>query len=234
MAKCPRCRAEVDPEFYTHCPDCGASLHADVAELHDPEPSPSAPTLPPPPPATPAPKNKSKWISLGIRLALVVVLFSGGIIRFFTSAKRDDSGEITKPGTIEFSDMRVGDCANYPDIPTDADGTFEFTDLKAQRCSDPHDFEMYAILSFPAGSNDPFPGRDAIIEWALNECYDRFEPYTGVAYEESLDLDIDGFLPSEDSWEQGDRHIQCLLIGYNPVDPTDIPQLVGSKKASAD
>lgn len=238
MAKCPRCGSEVDAEFSTHCPDCGESLHADVPDLRDQtvdSSEPSSSTLPPPPSYPTASGNKSAWLSRGITVVALGAVAGTSIFGFLNSAKRDDTGEISKPGTILISDMRVGDCADLPSAATDdVEDVYSFDELKAQPCSVAHDFEMYAILSYPASSSDPFPGNETVTNWGANACYEEFERYTGIAYEDSPDLDFDLFWPTPEGWEEGDREVNCILIGYNPEDLTDYPKLIGSKKAVTD
>lgn len=59
-------------------------------------------------------------------------------------------------------------------------------------------------------------------DMASDACIDAFEAYVGRPYDES-DLDITWYVPSRESWEDGDRSLQCVAIRtdgdplYQPV-----------------
>lgn len=59
-------------------------------------------------------------------------------------------------------------------------------------------------------------------DMAWDACVDAFDAYVGRPYDES-DLDFRWFGPSQESWAEGDRTIQCIAIRtdgdplYQPV-----------------
>ena len=61
---------------------------------------------------------------------------------------------------------------------------------------------------------------------ATDLCIARFEDYVGVAYTDSP-LEVFTIIPTEASWESGDREVICSL--YN----SDFTKLTGSMRGSA-
>lgn len=182
-----------------------------------PLPEPGA-GMPPPPP----PRSRGKQIlggivtGIGARLLVGAVLV-GGIAAWgwFTNANRDDAGDIVRGGDLNVTDLSVGDCIL---TPGDVD---EFGEIAAVPCREPHDFEVFFNLRMGDGV---FPTEDQFFEAVELSCLPAFETYTGVAYEESPNLYLDVFLPTETSWGQGDRIVNCLIY-----DETE--QLTGSVRA---
>ena len=96
-------------------------------------------------------------------------------------------------------------------------GTWE-----AERCE-------YAISSTKEAGYDiiELPAFDAtaVSDAAQTGCYDAFEAYMGISYEESW-YGFDGLLPTDQSWEMGDREVVCFVEPYDP----NISVSVGSAK----
>lgn len=136
-------------------------------------------------------------------VAAGVVLLSGCSLPVPGQAPvRDESGAITESNdrTDVFA-LRVGDCL------LDAGSATEVTDTPTVPCGEPHDYEVFHSADL---SGDEFPGAEAVGAEADQICYDAFTPFVGTAYEESV-LEFDYYLPTEGSWEAGDREILCLV-----------------------
>lgn len=118
----------------------------------------------------------------------------------------------TTSSTVEERDQDVfafdvGDCFNDPEgVDLEAEGA-DLTSVGAVPCNEPHDNEV--IHLFEVEDADEFPGTDALTERA-EECVGPFEDYVGISYDES-ELEIFPFVPSAESWEQGDREIVCAV-----------------------
>lgn len=110
---------------------------------------------------------------------------------------------------ISVFDLEVGTCFDDPAFAADEPGTIGET--VAVQCFEPHDAEVYAIVSYTSGPEADFPGEDIVQDRAEDECFDRFEDFVGIAYEDSR-LDIATIWPTEDSWEQGDREATCVVF----------------------
>ena len=133
------------------------------------------------------------------------MLIVGGfaLFSFFDSSKTVD-------------EIAVGDCLDTPE-----DDVFDvFFEIDPINCTEAHDLEVFAIVDLSTVSSEfslaaPYPGDDAVYDAALNACYDRFEGYVGMPYEESV-LFMDAFTPTLEGWnEVEDRVANCVLFEVN-------------------
>ena len=123
-----------------------------------------------------------------------------------TSADRDSSGAIVGEGSIGAFNMRVGDC--FDDINSSAE---EVSSVPGVPCSQPHDYETYAVFDVDITS---YPGDEGMSALALETCMGRFESYVGKDYQSSS-LDITSMYPSQQSWRENDREIVCAIYDMN-------------------
>ena len=101
-------------------------------------------------------------------------------------------------------DIGVGDCFNYEESE-------EISDVELIQCDDPHQREVYAVVSIEVAAGLAYPGDSRVGEVAWNLCLERFDEFVGTPYFDSV-LDIETFLPTRDSWEDiDDREVTCLL-----------------------
>jgi hypothetical protein len=127
-----------------------------------------------------------------------------GIFGGETVARDSETQEITEAGTADVFALNVGDCINDVDAE-------EVTEVPAVPCDEPHDNEIYYEFSMPDGE---FPGDEATMAAAEEQCAPEFDKFVGLAYEESV-LDWFPYTPTEGSWtEGGDRLVQCVI--YEP------------------
>lgn len=116
--------------------------------------------------------------------------------------------------------LEVGTCFNDPESIDDV------RSVVVVPCDQPHDNEVFALVTHPAGPDDPYPGADVIAEFAVQECQGAaFTEYVGIEYARSRYF-TNQLTPSDGSWRQGDREVVCILF-----DPT--MQLSGSVRGSA-
>lgn len=100
-----------------------------------------------------------------------------------------------------------GDCISLPDESL-------VETLETIPCGQPHDAEVYSLFDMSATSTS-WPGRDAVIEAAVDGCLAAFQPFVGVAYEFS-ELEVYYLQPTEESWnELDDREIVCLITALD-------------------
>ena len=123
-----------------------------------------------------------------------------------TSADRDSSGTIVGEGSIGAFNMRVGDC--FDNINSSAE---EVSSVPGVPCSQPHDYETYAIFDVDITS---YPEDEGMSDLALESCMGRFESYVGKDYQSSS-LDITSMYPSQQSWRENDREIVCAIYDMN-------------------
>ncbi len=210
-----------------------ADQESDVA-LTPPPPPPPAPQVelpppplsddmrPPPPLPTPSeqlPEDPYAWEPTAVPEAPTRRSFGGlrwlvglailGVVAFALFARGDTA----------ITDLGPGDCFDRPEA-------LEISDVKTFDCDEPHDFEVFAIVTHPPGS---YPGSDGLFEWSDENCLAEFEDYVGLAFAESA-IYMNYFIPSEDGWADGDREVICLLMEWTAA--TDIVPVEGSLRNS--
>lgn len=133
---------------------------------------------------------------------------------------RDENGSIAERETnADVFSITVGDCTNDGDLDQ-----VEVSSVEAVPCSDPHDNEVFASFDLEDGD---FPGAEAVQTLADEGCYDEFEPFVGIAYEESR-FAYYPMTPTESSWSQGDREVLCLVFDG------ELEKVTGSVKGLAE
>lgn len=109
-------------------------------------------------------------------------------------------------GPTSVQEFAVGECVNLT-----ADVTEESTEvgeLPVVDCAEAHDAEVFHVTDTSLTEFD----EDAITTEADLACYDAFEGYVGIAYEESS-IYYTLLYPTQESWDIDDRAIVCLLLG---------------------
>jgi hypothetical protein len=85
-------------------------------------------------------------------------------------------------------------------------------------CGNRHRDEVFAVLTYPAAEDDPFPST-SLDSWAQGECEgDVYRQYRGMAYDDDPDYYASWLGPSSDEWDIGQRSVVCVLM---PVDGQD-------------
>jgi hypothetical protein len=149
----------------------------------------------PPPPMAP---KKSNRVALIIFAVLAVVVIGGIAYAYFT---RDSSkGSVT--------DLAVGDCV---DRPTDPQA--EIFEMQHQPCNTPHDGEVVALLTNPAGPDEPYPVISGFEDYVVPACTPAFESFTGRSWETDTELSMAWLQPTLTGWTQDhDRTFTCYVI----------------------
>lgn len=106
-------------------------------------------------------------------------------------------------GDTSVLSLEVGQCTTEL-----AAGEDSVSSLPTVDCSEPHTGEIYSLPQLPDGD---FPGEAALQETAGQLCSGQdFQTYVGKPYDEST-VYLQFLVPSEDTWEDGDREIVCIL-----------------------
>ncbi|MCS5736006.1 DUF4190 domain-containing protein [Herbiconiux daphne] len=106
-------------------------------------------------------------------------------------------------GSASVFDLTVGDCLNDWN-----DGTVY--DVPLVDCASPHDWEVYDDFTVPDTSDGSYPGDDKVDVAADNGCYDAYEEFVGIPYDDSQYV-YSYVMPTEESWLDGDRLITCVI-----------------------
>ena len=114
-----------------------------------------------------------------------------------------------KAGASTLFRLQTGDC--FRSSAGTASRTVEIKDVTTVPCADPHDGEVFAVVTHPAAKDAPYPGDEAVADFASSECLTRFPAYTGATYDDS-DLHVATVRPDRDSWvDKDDRDVACVL-----------------------
>lgn len=107
-------------------------------------------------------------------------------------------------------DLSVRDC--FDQIEDRRDG-LPVTVTTRIPCEEPHHFEVFAELTYPAEHPSLYPGDAVVRDYALASCYRKFASWVGTEYEVS-DLEIGVIIPTRESFENDAaryRGIHCWV-----------------------
>ncbi len=140
-------------------------------------------------------------------LGIVGLLFMGPIVQDVMNRAGDDlargpDGQIEQPIEIPYTSLRVGDCF---DLIDPAAQNVEL--VRAAPCADEHVFEVFFVGDMPDGA---FPGDEAVLAFANDNCLPAFEDYVGAPFEQSVWY-ASPVIPNEESWAEGARTVTCQL-----------------------
>lgn len=145
-----------------------------------------------------------------------LVLF-GVLIAIGSSADEDYGAPqpvSSSPADITYVEyLAVGECFD--------DGEDEDEAIR-KPCAQPHDAEIVADVTLPAG---PYPGDKGVRKAADSTCATEFGKYVGTPADES-ELESAYWSPDESLWNHNDRRVICAAYG-----PADDP-LTGSVKGT--
>ena len=145
--------------------------------------------------------------NIGVRFGLVGIFVVGGFLF------RD-----WLPGGADA--LRVGDCFEEPR------GTEVVEDVQHKPCGDLHDAEVIFVGENPARDGTAAISDADHRDWIGANCLPAFTTYTGADLMSQEVLDLGYFVPTDESWEDGDRTVICYAVR---VDGT---QMTGSVKAA--
>ena len=141
--------------------------------------------------------------------ALAVLAVVGWVVALAVIVPGLDTGD----GRVDYTELGVGDCIDVPEGD-------DIGALERLPCADPHDAEVFAVLSHPADEAAPYPGADALVAFAGEACLGQvFTEYVGVSRDQSR-LKHFEIVPQESAWDDGRRQLVCAV-------DDDVP-LVGS------
>ena len=127
-------------------------------------------------------------------LALVAYLVGGGVFAYV--ALTDDG--------VDYSKLKVGDCF-------DSASSNEVRGVKVKPCEEPHNSEIFFVVEHPAGPDEPYPGKDTLVQFAADACLGQpLTEYLGIPLEQSSLKDFE-IVPQDSAWEDGKRLLVCGL-----------------------
>jgi hypothetical protein len=163
------------------------------------------------------PPRRSRGLLIGGLVAAGLLVLAGGTVaavavahsaaELASASTSPGGGSGTSGGVPDTSayDVEVGDCFALG-LGTDRSADeVEMVDL--QTCDDEHDNEAYAALE---ATQPSWPGDDDLAAFADEGCYDEFEAFVGIPWDESV-ADFGYLSPTEQSWSEGDREVLCYV-----------------------
>ncbi|SDQ99994.1 Septum formation [Actinopolyspora saharensis] len=105
----------------------------------------------------------------------------------------------------------AGTCLNW----TEPDAS----DIRKVNCSEPHLFEMTGKSEVWArfGPDAPFPSTEVFNELKSQRCTDVARQYLDEQFDPHGRFEASAFLPSRESWNNGDRTLHCALQQPGPA-----------------
>jgi hypothetical protein len=172
--------------------------------------------------------GKKEGFVVGAATGRTIALVAGALLLVAITAcsdgdEPDTSDNIVSEGNVAVGTVRVGDCFDDPPGVFDVGGV-TIGSLDAVPCAKAHDNEVFASFQYPADKDAPFPGDDAVRDFAAGTCLPSFGPYVGRDYETSI-LDITWVAPVSRSWR---NHREVLCILYH----VDLQRLRGTMRDS--
>ena len=141
-----------------------------------------------------------------------------------TTGPKPTATASTEGRTIHSTDLQVGDCFSFNNNDSETQvGDVEVGDVEVVDCSAPHLYEVYSNYQIPQST---FPDNSTMKSEQYTACHDTFETYVGTPHDQSQ-YGASALTPSEDSWDQGDHAITCILMAK------DGSQITGSLKGAA-
>ena len=114
---------------------------------------------------------------------------------------------------FDFNSLTVGTCL-YREPPR-AGLADDSRRVWVTDCAQPHQGELFHVLTLEGGPEAPYPGDAAVDMQSETRCATAFAPYVGVPYDSSR-LYFIFLYPDAALWSQGDRLVQCILYGSTP------------------
>jgi len=163
------------------------------------------------------PPRRHRGLLIGGLVAAGLLVLAGGTAaavavahsaaEFASASTSPGGGSGTSGGVPDTSafDLEVGDCFALG-LGTDR-GSDEVEMVDLQTCDDEHDNEAYAVVE---ATQPSWPGDDDMEAFADEGCYDEFESFVGIPWDESV-ADFGYLSPTEQSWSEGDREVLCYV-----------------------
>lgn len=157
-------------------------------------------------------RAKGRWMAIvGIILSVLWWVGAIGLAVWVNSnqAERNDAGVITKAGTLDFGDIRTGDCVTISGLDNGADiGAF---DIEGVPCAESHNAQSIFVVTFP--DDLAYPGETQIGQQAQDACSAKYQTYSSLPFQSYT------LYPTENRWDGtgGHRAICFLTNGGQPM-----------------
>jgi hypothetical protein len=111
----------------------------------------------------------------------------------------------SKKGTITAGALKVGDCISDANSRTGDVTTFD-----GVKCDEPHDGEVYTLITLPGGDKAKIPSEAFINGKGQRGCRARLRRQATSKQFRDPKLGFKFVYPTPESWAEGDRDITCV------------------------
>ncbi|SDK28986.1 Septum formation [Actinopolyspora mzabensis] len=164
--------------------------------------------------------GRSRQGAANARLVMIMAVI-GALLVFTVAALLNwPSAENPPPGLAQ----QPTTTAPPPDFEAPAGTCLNWTqpdasDISEVPCSEPHLFEMTGTTEVWArfGPDAEFPNTEVFNEIKTKRCSDVARQYLGNGFDPNGRFEVSAFLPSKQSWNDGDRTLHCALQQPGPA-----------------
>lgn len=110
---------------------------------------------------------------------------------------------------VDITLLTEGDC--FEERVISGQGQTDISETVRIDCDDPHFNEVYLVTQMPDEAGTPFPGTEAVNDFADQACIDAFEDFVGIQYELS-EWEVGHIVPTEQTWVLPDRQVVCFVF----------------------
>ena len=174
-------------------PTAEAPSPSPVEAAAKPAPAPAPPSAPPAPAPPSAPKRRRSTRTVVLTVVALVALLV--VIAVVVT-------RVVGPSGVKYDELRPGDCLEKPGD--------RFVRAERVDCAEPHDLEVFALVTDPAPRDARYPGPEILEREATVACLPQFQTYVGIPFEQS-ELRFTGYVPTEKNWEADNRLLVCTL-----------------------
>lgn len=167
-------------------------------------------------------RRPARLLAAAAAATVSLTLLSGcsvldGILSSGEAPRDEPGGEITASADADAFEILKGDCIDLEALDgygESAEGEdFEVESVPVVPCAEEHTGEVYAELIM---DDAEYPGDEAMSKKFDEWCYDEFEKFVGISYDESV-YGYTGFYPTQATWDQlNDRSLQCIISSEEP------------------
>ena len=161
-------------------------------------------------PAKPAKGRKAAGVAgviFGTVIGRVVVglVIAGGIAAYHFAtadpAQRASNGQVTQSGSMQATDLQVGDCFDAPS------GNSNITSIKAIPCSQSHDSQVFAE---PQITETSYPGNTTLSTEAKTDCGSS-DTQASLTQDVPPELEVDYYVPEDATTFASQSYIICAI-----------------------
>ena len=138
---------------------------------------------------------------------VILVVIAGGVAAYHFAtahpAQRGSTGSVNQAGSMQASDLKVGDCFDNPTADSN------ISSITAIPCTEAHDSQVFAE---PAAKESTYPGDTALSSEADSDCNDTTTQGT-ISQDAPDSLEVTAlYAQDSSSFDDGNNYITCFIV----------------------